>query len=96
MIEQLAEHGVTAEDLVPSLVTTYTVPNPEYDPDATPDDLPEPASVPPPAYLSDSSASPSELPPDDLADKNPWPAEKELPQPTPEDGVADEIGRAHV
>lgn len=90
MIEQLAEHGVTAEDLVPSLVTTYTVPNPEYDPDATPDDLPEPASVPPPAYLSDSSASPSELPPDDLADKNPWPAEKELPQPTPEDGVADE------
>lgn len=34
MIEQLAEHGVTAEDLVPSLVTTYTVENPEYDPEA--------------------------------------------------------------
>lgn len=50
MIEQLAEHGVTAEDLVPSLATTYTVDNPEYDPDFTPqtsssDDFPSP---PPP------------------------------------------------
>ena len=34
MIEQLGEHGVTAGDLVPSLVTTHTVPNPEYDPKA--------------------------------------------------------------
>ncbi|BGP06509.1 hypothetical protein JCM10049v2_002331 [Rhodotorula toruloides] len=34
MIEQLAEHGVTAEDLVPSLVATYTVDNPDYDPEA--------------------------------------------------------------
>ena len=34
MIEQLAEHGVTAMDLVPSLVTTLTVANPEYDPEA--------------------------------------------------------------
>jgi len=34
MIEQLAEHGVTSADLVPSLVTTHTVPNPEYDPEA--------------------------------------------------------------
>ncbi|GAA5998231.1 uncharacterized protein JCM10292_001059 [Rhodotorula paludigena] len=34
MIEQLAEHGVTSEDLVPSLVTTYTVDNPDYDPEA--------------------------------------------------------------
>lgn len=34
MIEQLAEHGVTAQDLVPSLVTTHVVDNPEYDPDA--------------------------------------------------------------
>lgn len=33
MIEQLAEHGVTAEDLVPSLVTTHVVDNPEYDPE---------------------------------------------------------------
>lgn len=34
MIELLAEHGVTATDLVPSLVATHTVPNPEYDPEA--------------------------------------------------------------
>lgn len=34
MIEQLAEHGVTADDLVPSLLATYTVDNPEYDPEA--------------------------------------------------------------
>lgn len=34
MIEQLAEHGVTAEDLVPSLLTTYSIDNPEYDPEA--------------------------------------------------------------
>lgn len=32
MIESLAEHGVTAMDLVPSLMTTHTVRNPEYDP----------------------------------------------------------------
>ncbi|GAA5939719.1 uncharacterized protein JCM15063_005268 [Sporobolomyces koalae] len=34
MIEQLAEHGVTAEDLTPSLVATHTVDNPDYDPEA--------------------------------------------------------------
>ncbi|SCV71147.1 BQ2448_2735 [Microbotryum intermedium] len=34
MIEQLAEHGVTAQDLTPSLMSTYTVSNPEYDPEA--------------------------------------------------------------
>lgn len=39
MIEQLAEHGVSADDLVPSLITTHTVPNPTYDPSATNDDL---------------------------------------------------------
>ncbi|KAF5352548.1 hypothetical protein D9756_006239 [Leucocoprinus leucothites] len=33
MIEQLAEHGVQAMDLVPSLMTTHTVANPEYDPE---------------------------------------------------------------
>ncbi|KAH9824044.1 hypothetical protein DFH28DRAFT_878976 [Melampsora americana] len=39
MIEQLAEHGVSADDLVPSLITTHTVPNPTYDPSATNEDL---------------------------------------------------------
>ncbi|KDQ15761.1 hypothetical protein BOTBODRAFT_31653 [Botryobasidium botryosum FD-172 SS1] len=32
MIESLAEHGVNAMDLAPSLMTTHTVANPEYDP----------------------------------------------------------------
>lgn len=32
MIESLAEHGVQASDLAPSLMTTRTVANPEYDP----------------------------------------------------------------
>ncbi|GAA6000303.1 hypothetical protein JCM10207_007949 [Rhodosporidiobolus poonsookiae] len=34
MIELLAEHGVTSEDLVPSLVATHTIDNPDYDPEA--------------------------------------------------------------
>ena len=33
MIESLAEHGVLALDLVPALMTTHTVANPEYDPE---------------------------------------------------------------
>lgn len=32
MIESLADHGVIAMDLVPALMTTHTVANPEYDP----------------------------------------------------------------
>ncbi|KAG8680100.1 hypothetical protein FRC08_016535 [Ceratobasidium sp. 394] len=32
MIESLAEHGVSALDLVPALMTTHTIANPEYDP----------------------------------------------------------------
>lgn len=32
MIESLSLHGIEAKDLVPSLMTTHTVANPEYDP----------------------------------------------------------------
>lgn len=32
MIESLGEHGVDPSDLVPALMTTHTVKNPEYDP----------------------------------------------------------------
>ncbi|KAH9466788.1 hypothetical protein MJO28_000613 [Puccinia striiformis f. sp. tritici] len=35
MIQQLADHGVSAEDLVECLITTQTVPNPNYDPDGS-------------------------------------------------------------
>ncbi len=34
MIESLGEHGVLPLDLVPALMTTHTVANPEYDPEA--------------------------------------------------------------
>lgn len=34
MIESLAEHGVLSKDLAPSLVTTQTVENPDFDPEA--------------------------------------------------------------
>ena len=34
MIESLSEHGVLADDLVPALMTTHTVKNPEFDPEA--------------------------------------------------------------
>lgn len=55
MIDQLAEHGVTSMDLVPSLVVTHTVPNPEYDPEEAARQEAESAS-------SHSSPAPSELP----------------------------------
>jgi len=32
MVENLAEHGVQPSDLIPALMTTHTVANPEYDP----------------------------------------------------------------
>lgn len=32
MIDSLAQHGVQASDLAPSLMTTHTIANPEYDP----------------------------------------------------------------
>src|SRR5712691_10586496 len=32
MVETLAEHGLQPSDLVPALMTTHTVANPEYDP----------------------------------------------------------------
>lgn len=33
MIESLGQHGVQPEDLVPALMTTHTIANPEYDPE---------------------------------------------------------------
>ena len=34
MVENLADHGVQPSDLIPALMTTHTVANPEYDPAA--------------------------------------------------------------
>src|ERR1700691_5999859 len=72
MIESLATHGVQAMDLVPSLMTTHTVANPEYDPAEArrraeeklpdhPDDLDLTSDVkaePPPSLPSPSLPSP--------------------------------------
>ncbi|KAF9024051.1 DUF726-domain-containing protein [Hymenopellis radicata] len=50
MIESLGEHGVLPMDLVPALMTTHTVANPEYDPtqarahDSESDDVPTPTT----------------------------------------------------
>ncbi|KAF7971035.1 hypothetical protein HWV62_22239, partial [Athelia sp. TMB] len=49
MIDSLAEHGVTAMDLVPSLMTTRTVANPEYDPKEARRQAEE--NTPPPSYV---------------------------------------------
>ena len=75
MIESLALHGVQAMDLVPSLMTTHTVANPEYDPaearrqadlrDPEPDhpDDPEPSPVSNDNVTTSPTESPSGLMP---------------------------------
>jgi hypothetical protein len=65
MIESLAEHGLTAMDLAPALMTTHTVANPEYDPveackaqghaKAQEDDPPTYNAVPPSVSLSEEN-----------------------------------------
>jgi len=78
MIENLAEHGLQPGDLVPALMTTHTVANPEYDPveahrqaemrkaeeDAPPesDDISE-VTVLEPSTPPNSSPSPQSSPP---------------------------------
>jgi hypothetical protein len=63
MIESLGEHGVTAMDLAPALMTTHTVANPEYDPvearkareqvEAQEDESPTHTAVPPSISVSE-------------------------------------------
>ncbi|PPQ89966.1 hypothetical protein CVT25_009606 [Psilocybe cyanescens] len=54
MIESLAEHGVLASDLVPALMTTHTVANPEYDPEEARRQAEEAISNPPPQSVDDN------------------------------------------
>lgn len=56
MIKSLSEHGVKAEDLVPPLMTTHTVVNPEYDPAEARRQASVKRDHPPPAYESESEA----------------------------------------
>lgn len=63
MIQSLGEHGVTAMDLAPALMTTHTVANPEYDPvearrtqgqaNAQEDEPPKDTAAPPSVSLSE-------------------------------------------
>lgn len=64
MIESLAEHGVDPSDLVPALMTTHTVKNPEYDPKAkmaeelgTVDEVDEEEEEAPPPYEGPAPSS---------------------------------------
>lgn len=65
MIESLAEHGVDPSDLVPALMATHTIKNPEFDPNAKRQAemgvIPEiPEDVPPPPYSPASQPVPQE------------------------------------
>ncbi|GAA5863765.1 hypothetical protein JCM3774_001151 [Rhodotorula dairenensis] len=86
MIDQLAEHGVTSDDLVPSLVATYTMDNPEYDPEAAEEaaqeadiaalaaeDLSDPAATGLPDDPWRSSASSASSPPATKRPRTPSP-----------------------
>jgi hypothetical protein len=73
MVENLADHGVQPSDLIPALMTTHTVANPEYDPAAAErqaevrreeaDALPEPDDI---SEITMVEPTPS-LPPKDFS-----------------------------
>ena len=57
MIESLAEHGVQPMDLVPALMTTHTVANPEYDPEVARQRAAEPQHHPGSSASDDDNES---------------------------------------
>lgn len=57
MIESLGEHGVLASDLVPALMTTHTVANPEYDPEEARRQAEEAINNPPPDTVDSDDES---------------------------------------
>lgn len=61
MIESLGEHGVDPMDLVPALMTTHTVANPEYDPVIARQKKFEDDQRPPPQYTVDDELSTSNI-----------------------------------
>lgn len=88
MIESLALHGIEAKDLVPSLMTTHTVSNPEYDPAAArrlaeekeASDLQ--AAEDAAADISESSRTPTEMPSTPSHEGSPPPPVPPKPQQT--------------
>ncbi|GAA5976138.1 hypothetical protein JCM10908_005395 [Rhodotorula pacifica] len=71
MIEQLAEHGVTSDDLVPSLVATYTMDNPEYDPEAA-EEAAQEADIAAPAFTNGDPTSAGETSTSQGLPDDPW------------------------
>ncbi|KAI9066465.1 DUF726-domain-containing protein [Trametes sanguinea] len=65
MIESLGQHGINAKDLVPPLMTTHTVANPEYDPAEArkQSELREAEAAKESADISESTSPPSTPPP---------------------------------
>ncbi|KAI0354671.1 DUF726-domain-containing protein [Trametes cingulata] len=65
MIESLGQHGIEAKDLVPPLMTTHTVANPEYDPAEARKqaELREAEAAKDSADISESTSRPSTPPP---------------------------------
>jgi len=57
MIESLGVHGVLASDLVPALMTTHTVANPEYDPEEARRQAEEAIKNPPPDTVDSDDES---------------------------------------
>jgi len=62
MIDSLADHGVQPMDLVPALMTTHTVTNPEYDPEEARKKAEEDARNPPSPTSTLVNPSPSSQP----------------------------------
>ncbi|CED85295.1 Uncharacterized conserved protein [Phaffia rhodozyma] len=102
MIESLAAHGVEAMDLVPSLMTTHSIPNPEYDPnqaderrrqqeqDAAASDIEDTDESSTPRKPSLDSSLPNSL---DPTDEEGFPPEK-VPLPVPKS--SDILNTPHV
>ena len=65
MIESLGQHGIEAKDLVPPLMTTHTVANPEYDPAEArrQAELRAEEAVKESADISDNNSTPPDSPP---------------------------------
>ncbi|KIM38167.1 hypothetical protein M413DRAFT_76231 [Hebeloma cylindrosporum] len=84
MIESLGEHGVLASDLVPALMTTHTVANPEYDPEEARRQAEEAINNPPDdnESISDQTLVNEPLPTSEPGNKTPTAPMSPLPEGT--------------
>ncbi|KAA1467865.1 DUF726-domain-containing protein [Dentipellis sp. KUC8613] len=92
MIENLALHGVRPDDLVPALMTTHTIANPEYDPaearrmaDQKREEEEAKKDLPPPPYAEEESEDIGIAPPDSSTKSPTTPSQR---PPTPQTSTA--------